>query len=327
MIVPIVFSSNNYFAPYMAVMIQSIMENSDPGGRYRIFILHRDIVLSTMEKLKGQAGKYPHFSLEFIDVGEFIGGYDFYTANRGDITAETYFRLLIPELFPGYEKVIYLDGDMVCTVDIARLYQVDLGLNLLASSRDILGTGGYYRPENQKERFYKDRVLKIANPDDYFIGGMMVINIPLFRETISTRELLAFAASREWKAHDQDVLNVLCQGKTLLLPMEWDFTQDDDAASYLPEPLKKEYFEAKRAPKIVHFASESKKPWQNAVNVPRFELFWKYATRTPFIDMILDRMGERGLIGLSYRERIFSDIKNGKLGLRFILKCLKQRYF
>jgi lipopolysaccharide biosynthesis glycosyltransferase len=234
---------------------------------------------------------------------------------------------LIPDLFPDYEKVIYLDGDMICQTDLADLYRVDLGNRLLASSRDILGTGGYYRPKGFKERRYRDEVLKISNPDNYFIDGMLLINIAEFRKQFTVKKLLNFAVSREWKCHDQDVLNVLCDGKTLILPMEWDFTEDDDAAAYLPGYLQKEYFEAKKAPKIIHFAAKAKKPWENMVNVPFFELFWKYATRTPFIGAIIARMREKGLTGLSYRERIRSDIKNRELGARFILSCFKQRFF
>jgi lipopolysaccharide biosynthesis glycosyltransferase len=325
--VPIVFSSNNYFVPYMAAMIQSILENSNPGNNYRLFILHRDISASSMARLRCQTDQYPHFSLEFTDVGELVRDYKLYTANRDNITAEAYFRLLIPELFSGYEKVIYLDGDMICLVDINDLYRISLNGYPIASSRDILGIGGYYRPENHRERHYKDQVLKISSPGDYFISGMLVINIEQFRKTMSAGELLDFAASREWKAHDQDVLNVLYEGRTLLLPMEWDFTQDDGAANFLPEPLQKEYFKARESPKIVHFASPAWKPWLNPVNVPYFELFWKYAARTPFLDIIIDRMRDKGLIGLSYRERILSDVKNGNLGLRFILQCLRQRFF
>jgi lipopolysaccharide biosynthesis glycosyltransferase len=131
--------------------------------------------------------------------------------------------------------------------------------------------------------------------------------------------------SKEWRAHDQDILNVLCQGKTLLLPIEWDFTWDDDSARYLPEPLKTEYHATKKHPKIIHFPGK-RKPWLNIVNVPYFECFWKYATRTPFLDVILNRMHEQGLTGFTYKEHIFSDIKNRrKLGLRFIVKCFTAR--
>jgi lipopolysaccharide biosynthesis glycosyltransferase len=270
---------------------------------------------------------YHHFLLDFIDVAEYIQGYNFFTANRDTITIETYFRFLIPHLFPKYEKIVYLDGDMICCTDVAELYDVDLGDHLLASSRDTGNIGDYHRPESKKRRYYNNEVLKLSNPDNYFIAGMLVMNIPAFRNQFTVKELLDFAVSREWRAHDQDVLNVLCQNETLLLPIAWDYTHDDESAAYLPALLKKEYDDTKKAPKIVHFPGE-RKPWVNAVNVPYFELFWKYATRTPFIDLILERMAEKGLTGFTYKEHIFNDIKNRqKLGLRFIVKCFMARFF
>jgi lipopolysaccharide biosynthesis glycosyltransferase len=323
--IPIVFSSNDYFVPYMSVMMQSAMENSNTNQGYHFFILNRDISSSNVELLQEQVHCHHNFSLEFINVSEFIQGYNFYTSNRNSITIETYFRLLIPDLFSKYEKIIYLDGDMLCCTDVADLYHVDVNDYLLASSRDTGNIGDYHRPESRKRRQYNNEVLKLSNPDNYFIAGMLVMNIASFRKQFTVKELLDFAVSREWRAHDQDILNVLCQGKTLLLPITWDYTWDDESAVYLPDDLKKEYIETKKNPKIIHFPGE-RKPWLNAVNVPYFEIFWKYATRTPFIDVILDRMNEAGLTGLTYKDRILSDIKNRqKLGFRFIAKCFKAR--
>jgi lipopolysaccharide biosynthesis glycosyltransferase len=323
--VPIIFSSNDYFVPYMGTMIQSIMENSNPNRQYHIFILYRDIASHNMELLKTQVGQYHNFSLDFINVSERIKEYKFYTANRDTITIETYFRLLIPDLFSEYEKVLYLDGDMICCADIAKLYDTDLGDCLLASSRDTGNIGDYHRPKSHQRRYYNNEVLKLSNPDNYFIAGLLLMNIVAFKKQFTVKELLEFAVSREWRAHDQDILNVLCQDKTLLLPIAWDFTWDDESAKYLPEFIKIEYDETKKNPKIMHFPGE-RKPWLNAVNVPYFEYFWKYATRTPFIDVIMNRMKEKELTGLTYKELIFSDIKNRKkLGLRFIVKCFKAR--
>jgi lipopolysaccharide biosynthesis glycosyltransferase len=234
--------------------------------------------------------------------------------------------LLIPELIPDYDKVIYLDGDMICCADVSALYDINIEDHLLASSRDIGNIGDYHNPKSQERRLYNDTVLNLKRADDYFIAGMLVINIKAFHKNFTVKELLDFAVSRKWRAHDQDILNVLCQGKTLLLPIEWDFTWDDESAKYLPDFLKTEYDCTKEHPKIIHFPGE-RKPWLNVVNVPYFEYFWKYATRTPFIDVIIRRMAENGLTGRTYKEHIFEDIKNRrKLGLRFITKCFLARF-
>jgi lipopolysaccharide biosynthesis glycosyltransferase len=323
--VPVVFSADNFFLPYTAVMIQSMIENSNSDRNYSVFILHKDIEENNMKLLAMQCQQYTNFTINFINVSDYIRNYAFWTDNRETITVETYFRLLIPDLFSDYEKIVYLDGDMICCDDVAALYDNNIEDFLLASSRDIGNIGDYHNPKSKERRFYNDAVLKLKRADDYFIAGMLVINVKAFRNNFTVKEILDFSVSRKWRAHDQDVLNVLCHGKTLLLPIEWDFTWDDEAAKYLPEFLKHEYDNTKKHPKIIHFPGD-RKPWLNAVNVPYFDLFWKYATRTPFIDVILQRMAKNGLTGRTYKEHIFEDIKNRqKLGLRFILKCFLAR--
>jgi lipopolysaccharide biosynthesis glycosyltransferase len=275
-----------------------------------------------MELLRGQIKKFTQFSIEFIDVGKNIDGYNFHLNNTDQqtgIPVETYFRLLIPELFSNYKKVIYLDGDMICRIDISDLYEIDIGNNLLASSRDIPLITSYYKlPESKRK--------KLKCIDDYFIAGMLVFNIEEFAKTISISELLDLAASRRWEYQDQDVLNTVSAGKLFMLPMEWDFIYEGDV-KYMPPHLQDEYLRAKENPKIIHFAGQYLKPWRSSVYVPYFELFWKHATRTPFIDTILERMWKNGLIGRTYKERVFSDIKNRRqIGLRLILKAFLSRF-
>jgi lipopolysaccharide biosynthesis glycosyltransferase len=324
--IPIVFASNEYFVPYMAATMQSIMENANPAKKYAFFVLHRDISLQTAELLKTQISGFGNFSIDLVEVSGFFAGYEFFIANRNDISVETYFRLVIPEVFSEYEKVIYLDGDMICRADIGELFEIEMGDNLVAACRDITGIIGYYHDKIKNIRNNKAIILRAANMDNYFIAGMLVIHIAQFKNMFSTKYLLDFAVSRNWQAHDQDILNVLCEGKAMLLPLEWAFTYDDDASHYLPDYLLTEYDRAQKSPNIIHFAWRLRKPWKTPFNVPYFDFFWKYATRTPFIDIIISRMNEEHLIGLRYapQEWIISDIKNrGYIGLRFLLKCIK----
>ncbi len=50
---------------------------------------------------------------------------------------------------------------------------------LLASSRDMCGLASYYDPMDNVRKRYRDKVLK--RPDDYFIDGMLVLNLDAFR--------------------------------------------------------------------------------------------------------------------------------------------------
>lgn len=77
-------------------------------------------------------------------------------------------------------------------------------------------------------------MLALKEPDNYFIAGMLLFNIPAFQELYSTEYLLEFATSREWRQHDQDVLNVLCAGRTKLVSASWD-VMVPEFKEYLPQ--------------------------------------------------------------------------------------------
>ena len=320
-IIPIVFASNEYFIPYTAAMIQSIMENASPENRYRFFILHAGIYTATLDMLSSQIAKFPYCSLENIDLSSRIKGYGFFTANRPDITQETYFRLFIPELLAGYDKVIYLDGDMICRSDISKLYAFDLGDNLVGAARDIAGLNSFFRDGKNADTDYYDVKSNMNDPCDYFCAGMLIFNNKQFRQKIAAAELLDLALSRKWKAHDQDVLNFVAKDRILFLPYSWNFVAPENT-NYLPENLVQEYAEAVGHEDIIHFAG-GKKPWINPVYIRYFEFFWMYASRTPFLDTIIARMEQKHLLDGSYEPFVIEEIKHRNGGLRFILKCLK----
>lgn len=322
--IPIVFSANNYYVPYMAVTIQSVMENASQDRQYSIYILHQEIKNDNMELLRKQVSSYHQFSIEFINVMEYIDKYDLFVSRH--ITVETYFRLLIPELLTKYAKAIYLDGDMICCTDIAKLLDINIEGYLLASVRDTAVALYYSKLEEEYLKSRHQVLLNLKDPSTYFNGGMCIFNIKLFHDAISTEDLFKLAASRKWEVHDQDVLNYLSEGKTLLLPYHWNY-MPMPFSEYLPKCLSDEYNDAKQTPKIIHYAV---KPWNCYGYIDNFELFWKYATRTPFIGVIIGRMKVKEFISnKSFKARVLSNIKrrNG-LGIRFVLlDCIKALLF
>jgi lipopolysaccharide biosynthesis glycosyltransferase len=319
MTIPIVFSANDYFIPYTAVSIQSIMAHANKENDYRFYILHRDISDKFIRLLYEQTSQFPNCSIDFINVSEYISAYAFFVSRH--ISVETYFRLLIPYILMDYDKVIYLDGDILCLVDISELYKIELNNHLLSAVRDI-GVSWYYSPSHSKYRSKIYQVLlHLKNPEDYFNGGVIVFDTGFFRKIFTLKYLFEFAVSSKFQIHDQDVLNILCEEKVCLLPFTWNLMKTPDSI-YLPEHLKKQYVEAENNPKIIHF-----KPWARgnySPYLPFSELFWKYATQTPFYDLIISRMKEQKILAThSIRDQIFLDIKNrNNCGMRFIIKCL-----
>lgn len=322
--IAIVAASNDVFVPYMATMICSVIINGNINNNYDFVVLQSDIGIQNQQRLQKIADLFENMSLRIVDVTAYIEGYCFFVGNKENFTKESYYRLLIPELMSDYRKVLYLDGDMVALTDVAELYQTDVDGYLLASSRDLCGMIDYYNPLTDLRK-YRDQSLKLKEPDNYFIAGMLLINIPEFRKQYSTKYLLEFAASREWRQHDQDILNVLCEGRVKLVSASWD-VMVPEFIRYLPEMRRKELEESLENINIIHFGGD-RKPWVY-MDTPLGEYFWRYAAQTPYIQEMIQRRVESDRGAYSVRSAMEEEFRQGKVGGRYILKyiCAWLRY-
>lgn len=317
--IAIAFAANDAFVPYMSTMIYSVIVNGSKNNNYDIVILQSDIGCGNQQKLREMASPFENVSLRIIDVTQNVEGYTFFVGNKENFTKESYYRLLLPELMEEYKKVLYLDGDMVALTDVAELYQTDVEGYLLASSRDLCGMIDYYNPLTDLRK-YRNKSLNLKDPDNYFIAGMLLINVPEFRKQYTTKYLLEFATSRDWRQHDQDVLNVLCEGRVKLVSAAWDVMIPEFHA-YLPERLQTELEESMENMKILHFGGR-RKPWL-CMDAPFSEYFWRYAAQTPYIQEIIRRRIESDCGVYSVRSAMEREFWAGKAGARYILKYIR----
>ena len=161
------------------------------------------------------------------------------------------------------------------------------------------------------------------------------MDLTRFRKAFNSEQLLELAASYDWKQHDQDVLNMVCNQDVKLLPVAWDLLRDAGSNQYMPEDLYEEFLAAERDPKIIHYGGR-RKPWIY-FDVERGEYFWRYAGKTPFyreiLSMVNDANTARMIIprGNAYelvneqqaKEVVLRQFVNGKIGFRFIWRYFK----
>lgn len=308
--VAVVFAANNFYAPYLSALLQSIRENASPENNYDLLVLNKDISPVNQEILRQQtAGE--NFSLRFIDVKKQMRNFT-HLPLRGHFREETYFRLLLPEVLPDYRKLLYLDSDMIVCGDVAEVYATDVEGYLLAACKDA-DTAGLYNGFEPHKKEYMDTVLKIEKPYEYFQAGLILFNLDEFRKTYTVTQMMEFAMSYQWELLDQDVLNYLAQGKTKFLNMAWNVMMDwrgqriEKIISRAPHYLFREYMQARKAPKIIHYAGPDK-PWHDPTN-DFSEVFWKYARHTPYYETALMRMVQSA----GYPQRKKSRLLNNPL--------------
>lgn len=333
--IPIVFSSNNLYIPYVATVIQSIMDNSKSENGYDIFIMHRDINKSNQKLLTDFTHSWSNCSVRFIDMVPYIDDSSFFVGNR--LTIETYFRIFMPEILSNYKKAIYLDVDIIVCADLADLFNEDINGYLLAATRDCWLVGLCHMNDNDR-RQYTYEILQLKNCNDYFQAGVLVFNLEEFRKQLSVSYIMNTVKSYNWRHHDQDVLNVLCDGQVKYIDQAWDIVCENkrlaisDVVGWCPQEIASSYFCGKESPKIVHYAA-SEKPW-NTPWIDFFELFWKCARKTPYYEIILCRMMDskdnalqkrisRVNRELPIRDQALQLFERGEIGFKYIFKYIR----
>ena len=175
----------------------------------------------------------------------------------------TLYRLFLHKLV-DLDKIIYLDCDIICGLDIEQLYKYELGESPLAAVEDLrLGSK------------YLQQV--ISKPHRYFHAGVLLLNLQWFRAhggeliALMIREL---CHNTRLEFADQDVLNIF-------------FSQDGQTIQYIDEKFnylvgfqgrQMQSFDMYQD-KILHMTT-IEKPWQNFSNAAIF--YWQYYSKTPW---------------------------------------------
>ena len=284
--IPIFFAVDNSYIPFLAVTLRSIIDNSSKGNMYLIKILYTNISEKNMSQIK--KFQSDNFDIEFVNLTYYIDKVKDKLYTRDYYTKSTYFRLFIPDLYPQYDKAIYLDADTVVRVDIAELYNQPIENNLVAAVPDE-AVGNI--PEFQT---YVEKVIGVSSYKNYFNAGILLMNLDELRKFKFQEKFLYLLSTIKFAvAQDQDYLNRLCKGRVKIIDMGWDKMPIPE----LPE-MKEEDI------KLIHY-NLAYKPWHSD-NILHEKYFWDYAKKTEFYDTLM-KMKENYT-----EEEKFKDMEMGK---------------
>ncbi len=263
--IPIFFSVDDNYCPFLAVAIQSMIDNSSPENTYSIKVLHTDI--STENKKCIAKYERENVNIEFVDLNYYIQKIKDKLYTRDYYSKTTYFRLFIPNLYPQYDKALFLDSDIVILDDIANLFHTDLGDNLVAAAPDDVIQ---FNPVFQT---YVEKVVGVADYHRYFNAGVLLMNLhQLRRFKFQEKFVYLLDKIRFAVAQDQDYLNRLCKGRVKLIDRVWNRMPIEDP-KIRPEDVK-----------LVHY-NLAFKPW-HFEDILYKEFFWMYAQATEYFDRI-----------------------------------------
>ena len=264
-ILPIFFAVDNYYIPFLSVTLKSLSDHASKDNIYVIKILYTDINEENKEKIK----KYEkeNISIEFVDLNYYIDKIKGKLYTRDYYQKSTYFRLFIPDLYPQYNKALYLDSDTLILDDIANLYNIDIGNNLLGAVPD---KAVQTVPEFQE---YVEKVVGVSSYKKYFNAGILVMNLDELRKFEFQEKFLYLLDTIKYSvAQDQDYLNRLCKGRVKIINEAWNVMPIDHLKVNL-ENIK-----------LIHY-NLNYKPW-HFDNILYKDFFWDYAKKTEYYQVI-----------------------------------------
>lgn len=281
--VPIVFSVNETYIYYCYLAIYSLIKHANTERKYDIRVLETD--LSAGSKAMLEKLSCPNISIKCMNIKKLAAGADL----RGIsfLSAETYYRLFIPLLMPEYDKVLYLDSDILICRDVANLYDIELNGYVAAFVKDA-------------ETVWLESHAKELAGLDYkkcFNAGVFLLDCRKFEdEKIREKalELLHTDYERERRIYvyaDQDLLQITLHGKVLFVDDRWNFQfQYLWRKEVLYQKCRERYEKTYQDPWIIHYAGD-RKPWVYP-EVEGASYFWQVAKSSPVFEKILVKMAK-----------------------------------
>ena len=267
-IIPIFYACDDAFIKYTVVSIKSLLDNADKNNFYKIYILNAgasEDMKKEVYKLKNQ-----YADIQFVCVKEQIEKIGTSLPIRDYYSKTTYFRFFIAEMFPEYDKAIYIDSDTVVLGDISEFFSHQLENNLVGACHE--------QAMIQTEVFgnYVEKVMGISKYN-YFNAGHLLINCKKFREEGVLRQFLDLLNVYTFTVtQDQDYLNVICHNRVLWINDAWN-TEVYGKISVEDNEIK-----------MIHYIMVNK-PWHYH-DCKLKDPFWNYAKQTDVYNLILDEL-------------------------------------
>ena len=265
--IPIFFSIDDSYAPFLSVALKSAIDNSKSENNYRAIVMFESLSQDNRERLGGLATD--NFKIDFVEMNEGLETITDRLSNRirsEYFTLTIYFRLFIASMFPEYDKAIYIDSDIVLEEDIAELFSIDIGDNFIGACRDASIDG------IEPFQSYVEQVVGVDR-NDYVNSGVLLMNLKRLRDADFDKHFLFLLNTYHFDsvAPDQDYLNAICKGSIYYLSPKWNA---------MPNEQKPKIEGAK----LIHYNLFSK-PWCYD-GLQYGERFWHYAENSGYINEI-----------------------------------------
>jgi lipopolysaccharide biosynthesis glycosyltransferase len=268
-------AADERYVPHSAAMIHSVLAHGDGADVHVHYLRGPAFPAAVMDPLREMVeGAGAAISFPCIPDEDIAG---MPTMDR--IPSAMWYRIFLPELLPGVDRVLYLDADTIAVDSLRPLTEMDLSGCYVAAVTNVLERHYLHRPA----------ALGLRGPQTYFNSGVILMNLELMRRDGCTEALRECAIGRraELQWPDQDALNIVLGPRRRPLHPRWNCMN-----SVLAFPWAVEVFgadaveEARRNPAIRHFEGPGfNKPWHYLADPATRETYMEHRRATPWPEL------------------------------------------
>ncbi len=265
-IIPIFYACDDNFVKYTIVSLYSMIQNASVEYRYKVYVLHTEISEETQRKV--QDLKNDNFSIEFVDMTDYLKSISDKLPLRDYYSKTTYYRLFIAEMYPEYNKAIYIDSDTIVQGDISEFYNTDI--------KDAYVGACHEQVMLQVDEFgtYVEKVVGVSRYN-FFNAGILLINCDQFRLKFVLDKFLDYLHYYNFVVtQDEDYLNLICKDHVYWIDQRWN----TEVFCEIPYPIEQA--------NMLHYIMTSK-PWHYE-DCKHADIFWRYAKETSVYEEILN---------------------------------------
>lgn len=276
----IITGSDDNYVPGVLVLVASAAFHN-PDARFAVL----DMGISPENRTRiDRLAERLGVDIRRVEVGETV--LSGLMVTRRHLTRSTYLRLLIPQLFPAEDRVIYMDCDMVVMDELSPLDKVELGRNIVAAV-----------PCPSPDPIEVNATGHVIG--SYVNAGLLVMNLPVWRAEQVADQCIAYLSDpqKPLLSEDQSAINIVARDRMTLLPLR--FNVYSDPASYKrPEDFP-------HHPAVLHYVVNNK-PWNWQTNLAQI---WQFHA-----DRIADLLPPRRPLSIRRRLSLFNRERKQVLG-------------
>jgi len=275
---PVVLATDENYAAPCAVVIESLLQNTANPSAIDFYIYESNLAAETKRRLEAVAD-YHGASLR-------IRAPDMRRLQklplRENFTAVAYNKLLAPNDFAQFERLLYLDCDVLVERDILPLFNADLDDNIAGGVPN--GPAPFIERFNSRHGFPENAPV--------FNTGVLLIDPEKWKDNeVSSRAVDWIEKNKNNLIYrDQDGINIVIKDDIKSIDPCWNM----EARHYREKMMGiSNWWDKIEEDVILHYTG-SRKPWKPWTYVPRQRRYREYLKATPFFRSGL--MPESGLV-------------------------------